>query len=314
VKKKLDDFKVDTSAPADCTTTGLRLKLGRQSAKDPVKKIAQHPRPWQINQASEPLPINPARRPLKNTSSKLPVEKSSPLKVTERMKALSMANTIAQENNSKRKSLIPKLSGKNRSNGIQSDEGKENDSSASSQPVNNISRVSYLKKPGPKKHFLSLKQEHEYALQLLQELDEEENRRRSIGSTSSTYTDEDETSEHDVFEKANRGGSYKVTDSLSEDRASTRRDEYGELVSSGESETQQPIAIPDESFAWLPEGIQDASHLSIVLNDDIELQEEDTNTSSDEPSETCEQEDYEDDDQESSSSQSDEYLSDTSGY
>jgi hypothetical protein len=57
--------------------------------------------------------------------------------------------------------------------------------------------------------------------------------------------------------------------------------------------------------------------LSIVLNDDIELQEEEdgANTPSDEPSETCEQEEDEVyDDRESSSSQSDEYLSDTSGY
>lgn len=337
--KKLEDFKVDTCAPADCTTTGLRLKMGRQPAKDigPAKQIVQHRRPWQINQVSEPLPINPVRRPQKITntdaSTNRQVPKSTSLEVKEKLKTLSISSGAANANGKqigKRKSMIPMFTGQYGSKAIQSDEGKEN--GAFSQPSNNVSRVSQL----TKKHLqlatdlASLKQEHANALQLLQELDKQENRRRSLGSASSTYTlDSDETSERDIFEKANRGGGYPG------------EYDYGELVSSGEMEQQPPIAVPDESFAWLPEGIQDASHLSIVLNEDIESQEEEAEnstpelfseqvntenevldgaTSNDDPSEQVE-EDSESlvdethvDGSDFSSSQSDGYLSDTSGY
>eukprot|EP00956_Cyclotella_meneghiniana_P003361 scaffold4069_cov85-Cyclotella_meneghiniana.AAC.11 len=316
-----DGIQVDTSIPIDYTTTGLKLKLENLQSVDKAGQVTVG-KPAKSNHNSVALPINPVRR-IKQQHSSLATSSKS-VGVSDKLNALSLSSSTNSNHPAKRRSLIPKLTAdytRVSKSKFKSDEGKENengDVTSFDQPSvqSTSSRTSYLKKPGPKKHFqlatdiTSLKREHADALQMLQELDDEENRRRSLGSAdSSAYSfNSEETSECDIFDKANRGQDKKF------------QDDYGEIVSSSDSKSQpKPAdsgASADDSFAWLPEGIKDASHLSIVLNDEIEAQEDveynDLQESNirGEPQET----DSYDNDSKSGSSLEDEYLSDTSGY
>lgn len=389
-----DGIKVETNIPVDYTTTGLKLKLKPSKKlltgqKKPTAFPLPQQKPWQTNQVQVALPIDPVRRKQPAPTNRN-ANSATQLQTTEiqgRLKALSLSsNTNTNQNaphnstESKRHSFIPKFTGKSNAckSKFQTDEGKENGDTSFDQPGHCISRVSNLKKPGPKKHFQlltdinSLKREHADALKMLQDLDKEENRRRSLGSASSASSfHSEESSEQDIFDKANRGGRLSARDFSDTYRASSCideysveeevgicQDEYGDIVSSHEdesdndnSETQTKPPIPDESFAWLPEGIKDASHLSIVLNDEIESQEDvdykdikassvngednfNHESSSQEraPEAVIELDDQMEDydngndddvasvadscvyDEETSSSHEDEYLSDTSGY
>ena len=316
-----DGIQVDTSIPIDYTTTGLKLKLENLQSVDKAGQVAVG-KPAKSNHNSVVLPINPVRRiKQQHSSSATAATNSKSVGVSDKLNALSLSSSTNSNHPAKRHSLIPKLTaGSTRvsKSKFKSDEGKENengDVTSFDQPSvqSTSSRTSYLKKPGPKKHFqlatdiTSLKREHADALQMLQELDEEENRRRSLGSADSSAHsfNSDETSECDIFDKANRGQDKKF------------QDDYGEIVSSSDSKSKPADsgASADDSFAWLPEGIKDASHLSIVLNDEIEAQQDveynvlqESNIGG-EPQET----DFYDYD-ESGSSLEDEYLSDTSGY
>ena len=334
-----EGIQIDTSIPVDYTTTGLKLKLDNlQSAKSnqQIKSVV--------------LPINPVRRTKQqHSSSATTATNAQSVKKAVGVKdknALSLSSTTNSNHSAKRRSFIPKLTAgqthvsKSR---FQSDEGKEN---GDDQPsVQSTFRASYLKQPGPKKHFqlatdiTSLKREHADALQMLQDLDKEENRRRSLGSANSSAHsfNSNETSEYDIFDKANRGQDKMFYDESFQ--VSKFQGDYGEFVSSSsdsksfndDKAQSQPAgsgASLDDSFG-LPEGIKDAIHLSIVLNDEIEAQEDveykdmQSNIGGGTPSEIESQgaelenaslADSYSYDGESGSSQEDEYLSDTSGY
>ena len=345
-----EGIQIDTSIPVDYTTTGLKLKLDNLQSAGQVKVVGK---PAKSNQQikSVVLPINPVRRTKQQHSSSATtatnaqsVKKAVGFK--DKLNALSLSSTTNSNHPAKRRSFIPKLTAgqthvsKSR---FQSDEGKEN---GDDQPsVQSTFRTSYLKQPGPKKHFqlatdiTSLKREHADALQMLQDLDKEENRRRSLGSANSSAHsfNSSETSECDIFDKANRGQDKMFNDESFQ--VSKFQDDYREFVSSSsdsksfndDKAQSQPAgsgASLDDSFG-LPEGIKDAIHLSIVLNDEIEAQEDveyndiQSNIGGGTPSEIESQgaalenaslADSYDYDGESGSSQEDEYLSDTSGY
>ena len=290
-----DGIKVETSIPIDYTTTGLKLRhqidnlADNQSAKQYMKQVSVS------NQV--PLPIDPVRRRKdvrrekdNHKAKSAQVQVKNNLQVKDRLKTLSLSSNDNQNTNlssgttkgtNKRRSFIPRYTGRNPSSTTsQSEENKENGDLLFDRQSKCTSRATNLKKPGTKKHFQlatdlnALKREHADALKMLQELDKEENRRRSLGSASSAYSfDSDESSEHDIFERANRGGG--INEGAYEDMDGSRRDGYGEYVSSSETVSEHVGGtVADESFAWLPEGIKDASHLSIVLNDEIESQED----------------------------------------
>ena len=281
-----DGIKVETSIPIDYTTTGLKLKhqidnlADNQSAKQYKEQVTFS------NQA--PLPINPVRRRNESTSTKVQREKETHkmrsakmrLEVKDRLQALSLSSNDNRNKNvssgtthitSKRPSRIPKFNGRAPSNKTsKSEENKENDLSSLDPKPKYTSRATNLKKPTTQKHFQlatdlnALKREHADALKMLQELDKEENRRRSLGSADSDYSfDSDESSGRDIFERANRGGRCE-------------NEANGEQFVTSSETVSRSIrdAGLDESFAWLPEGIKDASHLSIILNEDIESQQE----------------------------------------
>lgn len=372
-KKPLGDgINVESAIPVDFTKTGLKLKLDTIPTKQQQRQHRQEEKPvnerlWRANNMH--LPINPVRRVKKagdavgaaSVSEKLMRQSnvlSDTTEVNHKLRALSLSQRqvkpSANHTNDKRKSLIPKFTGGGNAARFSSDEGKENDNSFH-HSENKATRTSHLKKPGPRKHFQlatdinSLKREHEQALEMLQDLDKIENRRRSLGSASSYYSFDSECTDRDIVEKANRRDILNEKNLSEEESGGSRQDECGELVSSSEIEPAE--AIPEESFTWLPEGIKDASHLSIVLNDEIESQEDvddresvvespiiDVDTGSMANS-FAEQEGRESnsgsssiahsfsaesngqsdvaslaDDGQSFNSQSDEYLSDTSGY
>jgi hypothetical protein len=381
-KKPLGDgIRVDTGIhPCDYTKTGLKLKLDQPSTTKQIvkeKALSSLSRLQTLQTRKDnsvkgygPRKLNAA--PKQEDYSSREVTPADVcllddgaivlLQVKERIKDLSVsttANKNAQPN--KKKTNKTRSSGQTSilKNKYQSDEGKENDdNSFDHQPMLQSSRTSN-KKPEPKRHFQlltdinSLKREHVEALNMLQELDgREENRRRSLGSASTSYSfDSDESSGDEYCRKVSNDGritnDYNVLDNTI---LSHREDEYGEVVSSSEAYSGPDTELktldnPEESFAWLPEGINDATHLSIVLNDEIESQEDaDVGISvcksecQEEVSAQCNDcsvkdatpksfQDYKFDENndatvahyfgagsESSSHHTDEYLSDTSGY
>eukprot|EP00804_Cyclotella_cryptica_P027603 CCRYP_010252-RD/>CCRYP_010252-RD protein AED:0.34 eAED:0.34 QI:0/0/0/1/0/0/2/0/450 len=215
----------------------------------------------------------------------------------EQLKDLSLSSTAnpsqnaqrnASKGTSKRNSFILRLGGQTcgPKKKFQSDEGKENCDKSVDPSVQYSRTTKHKKSTGPKKHFQrstdinSLKREHADAIKMLQEMDREENRRRSLDSeVASCSFDSDE-----LYEKREVNTDYNAQEaSRNTESLSNREEDYDEFVSSGEigdssSHVAGAEAKTDESFAWLPDGIKDASHLSIVLREDIESQDESEST------------------------------------
>jgi len=279
-----EGIKVETSILVDYTTTGLKLKhqLDKSNGRAVFDKkpgvLSSQSQSWKNERVS--LPINPVKRCQKPLDAPNKQQRQL-LKMKEQLKTLNLSsNTNANQNASKksaeivnkRRSFIPKLTdqvhgSKSKFPGV---EGEENG-------VYNPSRPAYLKRfePKTKLHLstdiTSLKHEHANALKMLQDLDKEEKRRRASGFISRCSSFDSHLSECGRSDKTGSG----------QNRVYRCEDKYGEIVSSSETfsenngidvQAQHTPAVPDESFASLLDGIENASHLSIVLNDDIESQ------------------------------------------
>jgi hypothetical protein len=204
----------------------------------------------------------------------------------------------AKKGNSKRNSMIPRVSGQTYGpkKKCQTDEGKEN-CDIYFDPAVQYSRPTKLKKSeGQKKHFElltdinSLKREHADAIKMLQEMDREENRRRSLDSESTSYScDSDELNDHNIIKNEQVNTDHNVQDDLRNYTSLCNFEEdYRKIVSSSEAggsssyiSGTKPKTHDEnigESFAWLPDGIEEASHLSIVLRDEIESEDESAST------------------------------------